>query len=333
MPESGGNDNFWNALFTAGASMYAQNKKKKEENKNLDWMNSVLQEKRQYEEDKINRYKSSPGAQMSPLIMEMLVGAYAPKMKKFGIDFPLEKMLAAINGGGGESGGAAGGGARPENRTLSQIANGERPTGEGVKWGFQARSDGTFGPSNTTMKDGTGYTMGKLDPENEGYNGKDWGNKLGSADGDIFGREQTRDGTGGAEWTKDSNGRKVYAGRLATGGQTAFYPGTTKVTQWQDPTISKQNFEGDNYVPNGTAPTPEQVLNGENLGDMSKLKQWWVKNGPKIAAGVGTVFTGGLGGTVVGKGLTWGQKYGILDGDPETPWFHKKPAAKQNGAN
>ncbi len=319
MPESGGNDNFWNALLTAGMSAFASGKKKKEDNKQLDWMNSILADKRRYEDEKVARYKSSPAAQMSPMIMDMLVHAYGPKFKKYGIDMPLDKMLAAINGGSQGPSGASGGtsnGAVPQ-RTLSQIAN-----GEGVKWGFQARSDGTFGPANTTMKNGAQYTMGKLDPEIEGYNGKDWGDKLGSVDGDAFAREKTHSGTGNAGWTKDSNGRKIYVGSLATGGNTAYTPSKTTTSDWRDTIVHNGGFDDNPYAPSATSPTPEEIMGGAP-GD----KNWWQEHvktwGPKAIGLIGTLFSGGVGGAAAGKGLSLAQRYGILDADSDTPWFHK----------
>lgn len=295
MPESGGNDNFWNSLLTAGMSMYASGKKKKEENKQLDWMNSILADKRRYEDEKIARYKSSPAAQMSPMIMEMLVNAYGPKFKKYGIDMPLDKMLAAINGGSQGPSGASGGtsdGAAPQ-RTLSQIAN-----GEGVNLRFQARSDGTFGPANTTMKNGTQYTMGKLDPEIEEYNGKDWGDKIGFVDGDAFAREKTHSGTGNAGWTKDSNGRKIYVGSLATGGNTAYTPSKTTTSDWRDTIVHNGGFEPDAYQP-----TPEQVIGGEAsapVDDKVGFLEWLqnVRNKHPVLWGIGKTV-----GNVIAPGL------------------------------
>ena len=317
MPQSD-NNNFWNALLTAGASMYAQGKKKKEDNKQLEWMNSILADKRRYEEENVARYKSSPAAQMSPMIMEMLVGAYAPKFKKYGIDMPLDKMLAAITGGGSGPGGVSG---APEGTGGSTGATQRQSiddlsSGKGIKWGFQARSDGTFGPANTTMKNGTQYTMGKLDPEIEGYNGKDWGNKLGSSDGDIFGREQTRDGTGGAEWTKDSKGRKVYGGTLATGGRTAYTPSKTNVSDWRDTIVHRGGMDDDNWVPEieGTqSQDPISIMTGNGIVD--RIQGSAVRNVP-----------GAVGGLLFGPfGAAAGKRVGNafynsgFDGKKETP--------------
>ena len=323
MPQSD-NNNFWNALLTAGASMFAQGKKKKEDNKQLEWMNSILADKRRYEEENVARYKSSPAAQMSPMIMEMLVGAYAPKFKKYGIDMPLDKMLAAITGGGSGPGGVSG---APEGTGGSTGATQRQSiddlsSGKGIKWGFQARSDGTFGPANTTMKNGTQYTMGKLDPEIEGYNGKDWGNKLGSSDGDIFGREQTRDGTGGAEWTKDSKGRKVYGGTLATGGRTAYTPSKTNVSDWRDTIVHRGGMDDDNWTgtPPASGANPVDTMLGVPSTDPTpgflNPGNWWMKF-IKHVPGYGSILSG------AGNEL---YKHGIGDGEPDnTSWKYVNP--------
>lgn len=320
MPESGVNDNFWNSLLTAGMSMYASGKKKKEENKQLDWMNSILADKQRYEDEKVARYKSSPAAQMSPMIMEMLVNAYGPKFKKYGIDMPIEKMLSAINGGSqgpsSASNGPSGGGV--QQRTLSQIANGEEPrpmapTGGGTRWMGGPNPKGyKYGQNvltpelvNNARKTGDFRLVGgKVDPEIEGYNGKTWDSGLevskslgmgldwGTPATALSGpRENTRKSYGSGEWV-NKDGKKGYVGTGATGAYLGYTPSVTNVTQWKDPSISKGNFEGDGGGWDDSKPTPEQIIGGEASGpldDKVGFLEWLqsAKNKHPVLWGIG----------------------------------------------
>lgn len=297
MPESGGNDNFWNSLLTAAASTWASGKKKKEENKQLDWMNSILDDKRRYEEEKIARYKSSPGAQMSPMIMEMLVNAFGPKFKKYGIDMPLDKMLSAINGGSqapsGASNGPSGGGM--QQRSLSQIANGEEPQQGRTVADMIASQLGR--DSNYTKQTGVKIQRG-VDPEIEGYSGKTW-NDLRDKNGgggvsawDVGGsREGTRKDYGSGEWS-NSGGKKSFTGTGAAGDQIVYKPTKTNVTQWKDPKIYNGNFEGDGGGWDSSKSTPEQVIGGEASGpvdDKVGFLEWLqnAKNNHPVLWGIG----------------------------------------------
>jgi hypothetical protein len=328
MPESGGNDNFWNALLTAGMSAYASGKKKKEDNKQLDWMNSILADKRRYEDEKIARYKSSPAAQMSPMIMEMLVNAYGPKFKKYGIDMPLDKMLSAINGGSqgpsGASGGPSGGGV--QQRTLSQIANGEESQSERTVSDMiaaQLGSNAVYGKKNGTMVIGSGKGM-DAEWQRPNYGGSQvWG----ASTGDIGSREETRKSYGSGEWVK-GDGQKGFVGTGATGAYLGYTPSVTNTTQWKDNKIENNNLEGDNWEE--TAPKPEDIMGGNGGIDIEKLGIDWNKGGKRVASGVGTALLGPLGGAGV-NGLWWlGNKLGF-DGDPTTPhWQWQK---KNQGAN
>jgi len=161
--------------------------------------------------------------------MEYYLPQIVNKMKKNskgGDTSVLDRMLADIMGGIKSS----------NNNSNSSYMSNSVLTANGERIPRQMRSDGSFGPANTTTGKGqVGYIMGKVNPELEdaGYNGKTWGTRMGYVDGDPFAREQTH-GTGNVTTQTErgysnevhaNNGLQVsqtiplQRGDLATGGQ------------------------------------------------------------------------------------------------------------------
>lgn len=295
---------FWNSILTGAMSAYASGKKKKEDNKQLDWMNSILEDKRRYEDEKISRYKSSPAAQMSPMIMEMLVNAYGPKFKKYGIDMPLDKMLAAINGGSQGAPGASGGvsGGNVQQRSLSQIANGEEPTSERTLSDMiaaQLGANNQYSKKNGVMALGTGKGVAsEWESAADRFGGpQSWG----ASTGDIGSRENTR-----SMGNMNSKG-----GSLATGG-TATYtpkpakPGVTVTAKPDNRTIHASEMDYDNF---GTQnPAPEDIMGGNGGVNIDKLIQdnpFWMT---LLKRGVDMMVPGA--GAAIGGVANYGSKRG-----------------------
>lgn len=343
------NNSFWNAMLTAGASMWAQGKKKKEDNKQLEWMNSILADKRRYEEEKIDRYKSSPAAQMSPMIMEMLVGAYGPKFKKYGIDMPLDRMLAAINGGGsgpgGGSGAPAGSGGSTggtQRKSIDDISSGREPQAQGRTVSDMIAAQ--LGRNSAyTAKTGVQTRMG-VDSEWENPATAMRGSQMGGASaGSLGSREDTRKSYGSGLWGKGAKGEKAYFGTGATD-SFQYTPSTTTSSEWKDPTVHRGGFEGEEYssgeygIPGSTLDPirPEDIMAGLDGADKYTLAERYLDWRDK--GGIGSKIFGWLGNAVMPGApgsldttIRTGVNHGVWDGKKGNAGW--KPISKRGADN
>ena len=92
-------------VLAAGTTIYAANQQKKMQQEQYKQQQNLYNEQIQYQQDQIAAARSTPMAQLAPILMESLINAYSGKLSKFGINLPVEEMLGAI-GRGRPSGGA-----------------------------------------------------------------------------------------------------------------------------------------------------------------------------------------------------------------------------------
>ena len=98
---SGGTN--WGAIvggaLAAGTTIYAANQQKKMQQEQYKQQQNLYNEQIQYQQDQIAAARSTPMAQLAPILMESLINAYSGKLSKFGINLPVEEMLGAIGRG------------------------------------------------------------------------------------------------------------------------------------------------------------------------------------------------------------------------------------------
>jgi hypothetical protein len=224
-------------------SAYSSKKQKDAAKDQYKYQQGELDRQRQYAEEMYRRRQNTPSARASSYLMEYYLPQIVNKMKKNskgGDTSVLDRMLADIMGGIKSS----------NNNSNSSYMSNSVLTANGERIPRQMRSDGSFGPANTTTGKGqVGYIMGKVNPELEdaGYNGKTWNSGLERAGvesnfGSVWGtpagavggpRESTRSMGNTTTQTERGYSNEVHAqgglqasqtipfqqGDLATGGQ------------------------------------------------------------------------------------------------------------------
>lgn len=179
------------------------------------------------------------------------------------------------------------------------------------------------------QREGTmSWNMGKVDPEVEGYNGKDWGNRMGFVDGDPFAREQTH-GTGNVTtqtergytvkqqpWNMIDEGADIgvpnQQGTLATGGTLNV------ATEGMDPQklMLMGSMLGITNGPKGTTMGPNGTY-GDGKFQASDVINWaqqhpWLW---KIGKTLGNLVIPGAA-TIGDAALRYGVSHGVGDGVP-----------------
>lgn len=338
-----GDGSGWGAVLAGLASIYGQKKKKDAAKDQYKYQQQELARQRQYAEDLYQRKQNAPQAKMARYMMEYYMPQMVEKMKsrnKGGDTSVLDRMLADIMGGIKNG----------NNSSNSAYMSNSVLTADGERIPRQMRSDGSFGPANTTPGKGqVDYIMGKVNPglEGAGYNGKTWASRGGSyglegaasggynpwgvGAGEVGGyREQTR-GMGNTT-TQTERGYTVkdmpwnmidegadqafpnQQGELATGG--TLNVATDGMNVGQIPLGPLRGMLGFGGGPTGKDYVPSATWkDGQfqmaDLYDYSKMHPWlW-----KLLKGAGNMIlpgAGSIGSAVVQQGVP----RGIGDGKP-----------------
>lgn len=166
----------WGAVIAGLASIYTQKQKKDAAKDQYEFQQSELERRNAYNQQIYEQKQNSPQAKASKYLLAYYMPQMVAKMKernKGGDTAMLDRMLADIMGGldvDGDSGSSS----KSSVAGLPGILSDDSPS-SGPSMRKLTKADGTSGARNI-------YTTRKLDPEIEGYNGKDWDRAGGNAE-------------------------------------------------------------------------------------------------------------------------------------------------------
>ena len=305
----------WGAIISGLASIYTTKKKKDAAEDQYKFQQEELERRNQYNQQRYEATQNSPGAKAQKYLMAYYLPQVVEKMKnksRGGDTAILDRMLQDIMGGldvDGDSGSSS----KSSVAGLPGILSDDSPS-SGPSMSKLTKADGTSGVRNI-------YTTRKIDPEIEGYNGKDWDRAGGNAElegsgysfgapswgGNLPAREFTH-GTGNVT-TQTERGYTVkdmpwnmidegadqafpnQQGTLATGGTL------NSATDGMDPSriMAVGAMLGITKGPKGTTMGPNGTYGNGNF-EMSDIMDW-ARSHPviwSILKGVGNLVMPGL---------------------------------------
>lgn len=275
----------WEAVIAgviSAGSAYVSSKAAK---KQAEGVHDQWEDRMRYEEEKLARKRNSMGAKMAPYLMEQMLRVYGDQSKgRGGFTLPIDEILSNMNIKGRQSG------------TYNSSNGGMEQLSPGIS--VVQRSE-----MNQARKNGDrSYSLNKVDPEIDGYNGKVWTGIRGSAElegapsAGGFG-VSARDVGGPRESTRGMGNTKTQTERGYTTVTQPLGPGSVMTSTEQIP-----NIEG------------ELATGGTGLFASRDVPPELIKKFGLAALKVGmSVFVPGLG-TVVNVAGKIKQKTGKSDG-------------------
>ena len=90
-------------VVSAAGTMWAAREQKKAQEKQYEYEQRMLEEQRQYQQDRVNAAQNTPIAKMAPILMQSVLQLYGSKLKKHGVDLPMDQLMAALGMGSGST--------------------------------------------------------------------------------------------------------------------------------------------------------------------------------------------------------------------------------------
>lgn len=90
-------------VVSAAGTIYAAREQKKAQQAQYDYEQRMLQERRDYANQQVAAAQNTPAAKIAPYLMKATMQLYGDKLKKYGVDLPLEDIFNALGFGTGSA--------------------------------------------------------------------------------------------------------------------------------------------------------------------------------------------------------------------------------------